>query len=119
MYLFKLYIHLTIPRDVYLYTFFSCAHILHLRNRLCVTVHLSKQCEIFASRFVPETTPRDVVGFLKSKYDVNVQVMQMRTKFDAYTSFKITAPSYLKRDLLNRTNWISGTYVREFVGRLN
>ena len=79
----------------------------------------SKQCEIFASRFVPETTPRDVVGFLKSKYDVNVQVMQMRTKFDAYTSFKITAPSYLKRDLLNRTNWISGTYVREFVGRLN
>ena len=79
----------------------------------------SKQCEIFTSRFVPETTPRNVVRFLKSKYDVNVQVKQMRTKYDAYTSFKITAPSYLKRDLLKRTNWISGTYVREFVGILN
>ena len=84
----------------------------------------SKQCEIFPStcRFVPETTPRDVARFLKSKYDVNVQVKQMRTKFDAYspyTSFKIIAPSYLKRDLLNITNCISGTYVREFVGRLN
>ena len=36
-------------------------------NNIGYSRNNSKQCEIFASRFVPETTPRDVVRFLKSK----------------------------------------------------
>ena len=72
------------------------------------------QFELFVSRLVPGIEPQTVSRYLKSKYNGDFKVEQLRAKYDEYCSFKITAPAYLKRKLLDRNNWEDNLYVREF-----
>ena len=72
------------------------------------------QFELFVSRLVPGTESQTVTRYLRSKYNGDFKVEQMRAKYDDYCSFKITAPTYLKNKLLDRNNWGSNIYVRQF-----
>ena len=75
------------------------------------------QCEVFVSRLDPQTTPRNVCQFLRSRFNKSLKVEQIKARFDTYASFKIFAPKYMKRELLNKYNWDDSgdIYVREFI----
>ncbi len=78
----------------------------------------NEQCDVFVSRLDPMTSVRDVTLNLRSKYNRDFKVEQLRTKYDAYASFKITAPSSVKSKLLNSANWDDANIlIRPFVGR--
>ena len=75
------------------------------------------QCEVFVSRLDPQTTPRNVCQILISRFNKSLKVEQIKARFDTYASFKIFAPKYMKRELLNKYNWDDSgdIYVREFI----
>ena len=76
----------------------------------------NKMCDVFISRLVPETTVRDVNNFLKSRLNRHVKIEQLRTKFDEYSSFKLSVPEYLRTKVLDKHFWESDDiYVRNFV----
>ncbi len=77
------------------------------------------QCVVFVSRLDPGTTLQNVSRFLRSKYDKNLKVEQVKAKYESYASFKVFAPKSMKRDLLDRYKWHAdgGVFVREFVDR--
>ena len=55
------------------------------------------QCEVFVSRLEPQTTPRNVCQFLRSRFNKSLKVEQIKARFDTYASFKIFTPKYMKR----------------------
>ena len=76
----------------------------------------NKMCDVFISRFVPETTVRDANNFLKSRLNRHVKIEQLRTKFNEFSSFKLSVPEYLRTKVLDKHFWESDDiYVRNFV----
>ena len=43
------------------------------------------QCEVFVSRLDPQTTPRNVCQFLRSRFNKSLKVEQIKARFDTYT----------------------------------
>ena len=76
------------------------------------------RCDSFVSRLQPSTSARDVIINLKSKFNRNFGVEQLQTKYDHYSSFKVTVPITFKKDLLNKDNWDDNhVFVKSFVKR--
>ena len=70
---------------------------------------------VFVSRLDPTTKSRDVAMYLKHVHGKHFKVDQLRNKFPGYASFKINVTSQDQlQPLLNKNNWDSGVFVKEF-----
>ena len=69
---------------------------------------------VFVSRLGPNVTAQAVKDFCQSMLDEDCEVLKLMTKFETYTSFRITCSRVKKQTILNPDNWESGIYVRPF-----
>ena len=75
----------------------------------------NQKISVFVSRLDPTTKPRDVAMYLKHVHGKHFKVEQLRNKFPGYASFKVNVTSKDQlQPLLNKNNWDSGVFVKEF-----
>ena len=75
----------------------------------------NQKISVFVSRLDPTTKPRDVAMYLKHVHGKHFKVEQLRNKFPGYASFKVNLTSKDQlQPLLNKNNWDSGVFVKEF-----
>ena len=65
---------------------------------------VSKPFHVFATRFVPNTSLNEVKDFVTNQFGAEVTCIKLATKFNSYSSFKITTTNVSQKDVLT---WIN------------
>lgn len=80
----------------------------------------SSDADLFITRLHSDTTTHDVLCHIKSQIGSNrVTVIQLKTKFDSYTSFKVCVPMNKKLVVEDSKNWPEGVLVKRFFSKKN
>ena len=77
---------------------------------------IRKPIHIFATRFAPDTAIETIEKYIKSKFkEANeVECYKLNTKFDSYTSFRISLCGVSYKDIFSLQKWPSGILVKKF-----
>ena len=78
------------------------------------TCSRASKCHIFVSRLAPEVSLSAVKNFCYSMLNEDCNVEKLPTKFQTYSSFKITCGAEMKNVILNPDNWEAGIIIRPF-----
>jgi len=72
--------------------------------------------DVFVSRLNPETSENDTTQFVKLQFPQVTDVIctKLKTKFDTYSSFKITLSGINFKDSLNPDCWPNGVLIKRF-----
>ena len=72
--------------------------------------------DVFVSRLNPETSESDMTYFVKLQFPeaTNVTCTKLKTKFDSYSSFRITLNGINFKDSLNPESWPNGVLIKRF-----
>ena len=70
---------------------------------------------MFATRFLPNTSPNEVKDFVTNQFGAELTCIKLATKFNSYSSFKITNVS--QKDVLDMDKWPEGILVKKFYSK--
>lgn len=72
--------------------------------------------DLFISRLSPETSERDLNDFVKLQFShaTDIVCTKLKTRFDTYSSFRITMTGISFKDSLNPENWPDGVLIKRF-----
>ena len=85
-------------------------------SSLKVVKKYHKPTNLFVSRFHPETTQNEIELYAKDKFSqLNfIEVTKLKTKYDTYSSFKLTIEGIPLNELFKEDNWPKGVFVKRF-----
>ena len=71
---------------------------------------------MFATRFHPETSEDEITSFVASQFSgaKDIKCKKLKTKFDSYSSFRISISSISFKDSLGVENWPEGIFVKRY-----
>ena len=85
---------------------------------------LFKPFHVFATRFLPNTSPNVVKDFVTIQFEAEVTCIKLATKFNSYSSFKITVTNVSQEDVFNdwmmdkmMDKWPEGILVKNFYSK--
>ena len=73
-----------------------------------------KRISLFVTRLKPETTPTDIQNYVKEQFNVDASCEKLETKFDSYSSFKISCVCDSIDKFYDSENWPQNILVRRF-----
>ena len=74
----------------------------------------ARRFDVFISRLGPNVTAAAVQEFCQAILCEDCEVSKLKTKFDSYSSFKITCSIWKKAEILNPDSWEYGVLIRPF-----
>lgn len=75
-----------------------------------------KPVNIFTSRFDPDVTEREIENFVKNQFKEanSIKTEKLKTRYDTYSSFKISITGIPAKDCFKLDNWPTGILVKRF-----
>ena len=68
----------------------------------------SKPFHVFFTRFLPNTSPNEVKDVVTNQFAAEVSWIKLATKFNSYSSFKITIINVSQKDAVDMDKWPAG-----------
>jgi hypothetical protein len=78
-------------------------------------VRHSRFVNIFVSRLHANTNVQDIKCHIHDLCKEKFRIQKLVTKYNGYSSVKLSVPHKIKGDILNKQNWPEGVYIRTFV----
>lgn len=75
-----------------------------------------KKCAIFVSRLGPQITAEKVKAFVDQIISNSCEVEKLNTRYDSYSSFRITCEEKYNDKVLDPDMWEEGVLIRKFFG---
>ena len=70
--------------------------------------------DLFVSRLGPNVTAAAVQEFCQAILCEDCEVSKLKTKYDSYSSFKVTCNMWKRAEILNPDSWETGVLIRPF-----
>ena len=90
----------------------TATHVAKVSNR---NVTHSRFSSIFVSRLHASTSVQDIKFHMNELCKDKIRIEKLVTKYNGYSSFKLSVPNKVKGTALNRQNWPEGVYIRTFI----
>ena len=78
---------------------------------------VSKPFHVFATRFLSNTSPNEAKDFVTNQFGAEVTCIKLATKFNSYSSFKITITNVSQKDVLDMNKWPEDILVKKFYSK--
>ena len=78
------------------------------------TCDRANKCSVFVSRLSPNAKISDINDFCKTMLGEDCSVEKLPTRYQTYSSFKITCSRMMKNKIFNPDNWEAGIIIRPF-----
>ena len=90
------------------------------RKNICSNIKavkkVNKPTEIFATRFQPDITESDIKSYITNEFSdaESISIEKLKTKYNTYSSFKISIIGISLKDALNEESWPEDIFVKRF-----
>lgn len=78
------------------------------------SVRTYRPLHIFVTRLSPLTECDDIVSFMKSEHEKDVTCEKLKTKFDTYSSFKVSTTYEHSELVMSPDSWPKGILIRKY-----
>ncbi|XP_077977458.1 uncharacterized protein LOC144433018 [Glandiceps talaboti] len=70
--------------------------------------------DIFISRLAPNTTSNQIITYMKSTFNIDVNYEALNTKYNSYASFRVTARGISYKEIVRPEKWPCGVLIRKY-----